>query len=445
MIVPHPRLIILVGIAAPLLGGLAGAFPAAATLAATLSLTLALVAAIDAAIGPGQLRPVTVTVPPITRLSRNRTGAVPITIDDPSHHTRTLRFGLQLPPEIRAAPDQQTVVLAADTPRTTFDWPCTSGRRGAYPIRACYLEHASPLGLWHIRERRELSAEIRVYPNLHQARTQLAAYFLRRGAAGLHGQRMVGSGREFEKLREYIPGDSFQSIHWKTTAKRGRPITKQFQVEHTQEIYVVIDASRLSGRTVAAPESTGDEPLFEQYVTTGLLLGLAAERQGDQFGVIAFSDTVDAFVRARTGKAHFTACRDAIYRLHPRPISPDFDELAAFIRARLRRRALLILLSGLDDPVLAEHFTRAAGLIGNHHLLLVNMLRPPAAQPVFSTPAESPDDLYRHLGGHLRWQDLMRLQRVLRQRGVGFDLLDNEQICLQLVAQYLRVKQRQLL
>ena len=69
---------------------------------------------------------------------------------------------------------------------------------------------------------------------------------MNRGAFGVHAQRQVGQGREFEKLREYAPGDSYIDIHWKATAKRGRPVTKLYQVERTQEVYVIIDASRLA-------------------------------------------------------------------------------------------------------------------------------------------------------------------------------------------------------
>src|SRR5439155_5760719 len=96
-------------------------------------------------------------------------------------------------------------------------------------------------------------SEIRVYPNLLRERRDLAALFLHRGAFGLHAERQVGKGREFEKLREYVPGDGYDEIHWKATAKRGRPITKVFQIERTQEVYVVIDASRLSARPVESP------------------------------------------------------------------------------------------------------------------------------------------------------------------------------------------------
>jgi len=115
--------------------------------------------------------------------------------------------------------------------------------RGLLPGREFadwFLEHAQAL---------PLPGEIRVYPNLHPERRNLAGLFLNRGAFGIHAQRQVGKGRDFEKLREYIPGDSYDEIHWKATAKRGHPVTKVFQVERTQEIVVVIDSSRLSAKS----------------------------------------------------------------------------------------------------------------------------------------------------------------------------------------------------
>ena len=108
-----------------------------------------------------------------------------------------------------------------------------------------------------------VQSEIRVYPNLLSERKSLAALFLNRGAFGVHAQRQVGKGRDFEKFREYVPGDDYDEIHWKATARRGKPITKVFQIEKTQEVYVIVDASRLSARKsgsrskfkVAVPET----------------------------------------------------------------------------------------------------------------------------------------------------------------------------------------------
>jgi uncharacterized protein (DUF58 family) len=234
-------------------------------------------------------------------------------------------------------------------------------------------------------------------------------------------------------------------VHWKATAKRGRPVTKVFQVERTQELYVVVDAARLSAR-IPDPTSGLQRPasVLERHLTAALLLGLAAERQGDLFGLVTFSDAVSTFVRARNGKSHFSVCRDAIYTLEPRAVTPDFAELASFLRLRLRRRALLVFLTDLDDPVLAESFTRHLEPLARQHLILVNMLKPPGVAPLFSgADVTDVDDVYERLGGHLRWQRLRELERNLQRRGVEFALLDDERLCAQLVTQYLNVKQRQ--
>ena len=50
---------------------------------------------------------------------------------------------------------------------------------------------------------------------------------------------------------------------------------------------------------------------------------------------------------------------------------------------KLRRRALLVFLTALDDPLLAESFERNAGLLCRQHLMLVNMIQPPGVRPLF--------------------------------------------------------------
>ena len=175
-------------------------------------------------------------------------------------------------------------------------------------------------------------------------------------------------------------------------------------------------------------------------------MDLAAERQGDLFGMLTFDDRVQKFLGAKSGKAHYNACRDALYTLRPQRVTPDFSELFTFIGTRIRRRALLLFLTNLDDPVLAESFVRNIKLISRRHLVLVNALKPPGVKPLFSSSSvASINDLYAHLGGHFLWQSLHETGKVLERNGIGFSLLDNEKMCAQLVSKYLGVKQRQIL
>jgi uncharacterized protein (DUF58 family) len=231
-------------------------------------------------------------------------------------------------------------------------------------------------------------------------------------------------------------------------------VTKVFQIEKTQEVYVIIDASRLSSRSPVITDtnqpyaSNGEYPLsiMERFVTGALVMGAAAQRQGDLFGVLTFSDRVRNFIRAKSGAGHYTRCRDALSSIHPEIVNPDLGELFSFIGMKLRRRALLIFLTSLDDPAIAESFINGIGLIARKHLVLVNMLRPAGVNPLFSEPAvESLDDLYQALGGHLIRQNLSETGKILERRGVRFSLLENETMCGELVSQYMELKQRQLL
>ena len=211
-------------------------------------------------------------------------------------------------------------------------------------------------------------------------------------------------------------------------------------MERTQEIYVIIDSSRLCQRPV------NGEPALERYLTARLFLGSAAGANGDLFGLAGFSDKIHSFVRARNGKAHYAACRDAIYQLRPNLVSPDFEEIATFLRMNLRRRAMLIFLTQLDDPVIAESFARATRILGKQHLILAGVLSPRSIAPLFSgdEPATI-EDIYSWLASHTGWRGLEKVQVELRRRGVPLSLLEPGMEVEQLVKLYGDVKQRQLL
>ena len=52
----------------------------------------------------------------------------------------------------------------------------------------------------------------------------------------MHRVRKRGTGGEFEKLRPYVPGDEFRKINWKATARRGRPVTADYETEKSQSV-----------------------------------------------------------------------------------------------------------------------------------------------------------------------------------------------------------------
>ncbi len=444
-------------------GTLVTAVPSVSVISASLIAVLFILALADAFFAFGRLTGISAELPQIARLSKDRDAEIRLHVCNEKMKVTRLRIGLAFPKEIYSPNLDMITDLTKETPSSSLSWPCRALKQGRYVLDKYYLETTSSLGFWAIRTAMPTHTEIRVYPNLFSERKNLAALFLNR-QLGIHVQRQVGKGRDFEQLREYSFGDCYEDIHWKATAKRGYPVTKVYQIERTQDIYIIIDASRLSGRNskletrnskLETPGSsfkfqvssfTNFTTILDRFVTSALIMGMAAERQGDMFGVLAFSDRIKGFVKAKNGKAHYNSCRDTLYTLQPQRVTPDFAELFTFIGMHIRRRALLIFLTNLDDPVLAESFLRHIDLTRRRHLVLINMMKPENAIPLFSSPeVKSADDLYRNMGGHFLWDSLRETEKVLKRHGVGFSLLNNEKMSVQLLSQYLAVKQRQIL
>ncbi|HEY4365494.1 MAG TPA: DUF58 domain-containing protein [Bryobacteraceae bacterium] len=436
--VPSSRLIWIVTLVGFPAAVAAGLFPAARAAVYVVLAAIVVLAMIDALLrrrGVAGLR--VELLPALLRVAQDREAQLRVRVHNAGSRGRSVKIGLVAPEGIEAAVEEQDVRLPQGAEASDFLWMWTPRRRGRYRVEECFLEAASPLGMWAVRTQVAVAMEVRVYPNLRRDAALLAR---RQGTEGMHAVRQVGRGREFERLREYVAGDGSDEIHWKATARRGHPITKVYQVERTQEVYVVIDSSRLSARPL------GDETALDRSIKTALILGAAAQRRGDLFGVAAFSGQVEAFVRARNGKTHYAACRDAINELRVKPISPDFDEIATFLRLNLRRRSLVLFLTSLEDPVLGENFARATKLLARRHVVLAGMMRPEEARPLFTGPeVESAEGVYRSLAGHLAWRKLRELEATLARQGVRLSMLEPETFSGKMIELYDEVKQRQLL
>lgn len=401
----------------------------------------------DLANSSGRLEGIRASVPKRFRLSRHRRGDFVFQLEFQRPRATAYRAAVAFPEIVRCLEPEFLVVAGGDEKRISIRASCLAVKRGLRRVELICLETASRFGFWQIQTRLPAKCEVQVFPDVLAERKHLGALFVRGERWGEHRARQLGKGRDFEKLREYVPGDGYEDIHWKATAKRNKPITKVYQLERTQDVYVVLDASRLSGRLcpVRSPD-WGQTSYLEKNLAVGLMLAQLAERQGDRFGFFAYSDRVRCFLRAASGRTHFNACRDALYPLEPGDATPDFRELLAGIRRRLNRRALLLFLISLDEALLMEGFLENVDLIRRRHLAAVIAIRPRFVRPLFENEAvSSADEIYGELAGHEKWDALALFQRRLKSRGVDFLMPQAERLGIEAVHQYLSVKKRQIL
>lgn len=452
MIAPTHRLLLMTaGVLVPA-ATLATAIPPMAPLCILLMGVFILLVLLDALLSGRILTHVKIRLPEVVRLSDGRPTPLKATIESVNgRRSSALQVALAATPDVHVQEPICHLKLANTDLPQQCRWTLCGLRPGNRMLSRAFMGAPSPLGLWLRRKSIDTHCEIRIYPNLKDDQRRLHAQRLPT-AAGFRHHPQIGKGREFDHLREYLSGDSYEDIHWKATARYGHPVTKVFQIERVQQIYVVMDMARLSGRAATHQpiakedlDPAKERTLLDRYVVCALLMALATERQGDQFGLLTFADQVRHFVRAGSGKAHYNHCRDTLYNLRPQPTSPDFHELFTFIGNHLNRRSLLVFLTHLDDPVLAEQFLGHIHILSRKHLVMVNSVQPPNTAPLFSQPADSVEQIYRHLGGHLLFADMKTTERRLQQQGIGFFLSDSELLCAQVVSQYMDVKQRQAL
>ncbi|MEX0323875.1 MAG: DUF58 domain-containing protein [Puniceicoccaceae bacterium] len=313
-------------------------------------------------------------------------------------------------------------------------------QRGSFKIQECICECFSGWGLWHTSHLVVMDISIQVFSNIKKQFRKMNPAFLNQDQHGSHHLRLLGKGREFEKLREYVRGDAIEDIHWKATAKRNKLVTKEFQMERTQEICTVIDHSRMSGRL-----QDDGQILLEGYLGAAAAFNAILARQGDRIGWISFAETITRLAKPRTGARQALAFQQAMHDIQPRQVSPDFHELVTTIRTQFRRRSLLLILTDLRDPVAAEQLLEQIPALTSQHKVTVVSAIDNAIHPVFSRRVESRPEVYEHIAAHLQWSELQGLQKRFQSAGASLLLSHADRFAADLMQAYLTIRKRQVL
>jgi uncharacterized protein (DUF58 family) len=121
-------------------------------------------------------------------------------------------------------------------------WKGPSPVRGRYTLDLLEMVTRSPFGLLERREAASRSESLIVYPAVGRL-TRRWTQLYRDSIEARRGRRHDRSAQqqEYHGLREYRPGDSMRWIHWRTTARIGRPMVREFEQQSEQEVAVLLD------------------------------------------------------------------------------------------------------------------------------------------------------------------------------------------------------------
>ena len=149
-------------------------------------------------------------------------------------------------------------------------------RRGVVAVGPLTVARRDPLGLL----RREMTWRDRHLVHVHPRTTPLPANSagLVRDLEGQPSRRLTESDLSFHAVRDYMPGDSVRNIHWKSTAKTGSLMVRQFEESQTARVAVLFDARR---------EEYASDDEFELGVSVAASLSLQAVREGRERFVVS--------------------------------------------------------------------------------------------------------------------------------------------------------------
>jgi len=336
-------------------------------------------------------------------------------------------------------------------------WPWTAEiallRRGLWPGPSVGIERQSRFRIWRLRRWFGVPAPLRIEANLRPGRQEILRSPVYRMLVASRQTPWTGHGRDFERLREYQPGDTYSEIAWKSTARRGAPVTRLFQWEQKQEVYFVVDQSRASALALhpatdpesAAPQKRAPRRMLDLAVETALVGATVALELGDEFGLVTYADGAKSWLRAGCGQSQFHRFRDCLLNMEPLPTNADYEALFSDIRVRLRRRAYLVLLADLTERSISDSLRRGVGLVRSSHALLMTSILPGHVRPAFSPREDlnTDQDVYAALAGDRENQRLAALARQLRQLDVQLRYIPEEKFLRTAVEGYLQNKREQ--
>ncbi len=369
----------------------------------------------------------------------------------------------------KVAPPVARLLLPTQPGRTTRDeYSITPTRRGEWLWGALSFRFQTRLGLWHRQARLAPAAgeelRVRVFPDTSEVhRYELSLREGRLRDIGLHLQRLRGKGSEFESLREYTLGDDYKDINWKASARRGKLISTNYDIERDQTVIVAIDCGRMmtsmavtrsshstKGRdlnsieysNVATEELITPLSKLDCAINAAVLLAHVSASMGDAVGVLLFADTVLGFVPPRKGRLQTGKIIDAMYAVQPRLVEPDYISAYNYLLARKVRRSLVVTFTDLIDAEASRELLQASGALRRHHNALCVTINNRDVTEMAHVLPQNSDELYSKAMAQRMLNGRLSALENLRRQGVG--VLDTEASALTIatVNRYLDLKAR---
>ncbi|NQX03051.1 DUF58 domain-containing protein [bacterium] len=174
--------------------------------------------------------------------------------------------------------------------------------------------------------------------------------------AGRYASVFKGRGMDFDRVRNYVPGDDVRTIDWNVTARTGEPHVKLFTEERELTILLMIDVS------ASADFGSVVDSKRELAAEAAGVLAASAIRNRDKVGLILFSDGVELYIPPGKGRTHIMRLIRETLFFQPEKRGTDISKALDFANQVIHRKSVIFLVS---DFCLGAPFEARLNLLRN--------------------------------------------------------------------------------
>jgi len=346
----------------------------------------------------------------------------------------------EYPPQMKLSGVREARIDVDAQTSASLAYNLTPPKRGQFSFGEIAVRYLSRWRLVWRQSRAGQPITVKVYPNMRRAReAELRALGARSFVAARRKSQWRGEGRDFESMRDYVRGDEMRHISWTATARRGKLVTRQYQMERDQTILIALDAGRLMTARIE------NETKLDSAVHAALALMSAAARAGDNAGLLVFGRRIKAFLPPKRGAEHLDAALEALHAIEPEMIEPSYSRAFEFVSANSHRRSLVVVLTDLVDEEGSSELLSSLKILRPRHLPLVVTIADRDLKAVVREPPANDTELFtQSVAEEIMHQRETALRLVESQGGLALDVTAAV-LAPKLFETYLRVKERGLL
>jgi len=300
-----------------------------------------------------------------------------------------------------------------------------------------YVRYQSAVGIAERWAQAGLSQMVTVYPNLEEAKRH-SIFLIRSRQIELEKRytRLRGAGRAFESLREYRDGDDFRDICWTASARRGKLVTRLYDIERSQTIWILLDCGRLMRARIANLSK------LDYAVNAALALTQVALSSGDRVGVSAYSRGIRQRVAAARGSTHLMRIMEQLAEIHEDEWEADHLQAASRLLTDQKRRSLVVWITDFAETAMTPEVIEAASLLMPRHLVLFVVIGQPDLEQLATQKPDTVEQMYSVAAAQEVVHRRELLLGRLRERGAMAVETSSSRLSPTLVNSYLEIKQK---